>query len=275
MIDDAPLALVPLVVHNLAGDWSDSSNPNGVWSYREDLNALPHVSDWTPLSSSVPQPAWSRLGTNPNYLPAWFKSTSDNPSGFDFLTGDVVLHSTDTFRGPMGDANVAWTSPKDGTIDVAGSVWMVRDIGRGNTWKLWFNTDSVTAGHVSSGDPYDRSAPFDLSSGAGGGAALSDISVSSGDEIRLHLLADDPASGGDFVATNLRITFLADATFVFSSSESGSTFECQLDSSSFAPCSSPTVYTGLRAGNHSFAVRATDSAGNVDSSLAEYTWQIE
>ena len=54
----------------------------------------------------------------------------------------------------------------------------------------------------------------------------------------------------------------------------GLTFQCQLDGSAFTPCASPQGYSNLGGGSHTFAVRATDGAGNSDSSPASYTWTI-
>jgi hypothetical protein len=65
------------------------------------------------------------------------------------------------------------------------------------------------------------------------------------------------------------------ATFEFSSSEPGSTFECSLDGSAFAACASPHNVLGLGEGEHRFEVRAVDTAGNVDDSPASRTWAIE
>jgi hypothetical protein len=63
------------------------------------------------------------------------------------------------------------------------------------------------------------------------------------------------------------------ATFTFSANETA-TFECSLDGVPFAACASPVTYNDLAVGNHTFAVRATDAAGNVDQSPATRAWTI-
>jgi hypothetical protein len=64
-----------------------------------------------------------------------------------------------------------------------------------------------------------------------------------------------------------------DASFAFTSTEPGS-FECALDGAAWTPCTSPTAYSGLPDGTHTFGVRAKDSAGNADPSPAAKTWTI-
>jgi hypothetical protein len=70
-------------------------------------------------------------------------------------------------------------------------------------------------------------------------------------------------------------TTATSGTFSFSATESGSTFACKLDSASWAACSSPQSLSGLAVGTHAFSVRATDGAGNTDSTPATRNWTVE
>jgi subtilisin family serine protease len=69
-------------------------------------------------------------------------------------------------------------------------------------------------------------------------------------------------------------TSVRSASFAFTASEPAEAFECSLDGSAFAGCSSPASYDGLAVGEHSFAVRARDTAGNWTSTPASRTWTI-
>jgi hypothetical protein len=64
-----------------------------------------------------------------------------------------------------------------------------------------------------------------------------------------------------------------EATFFFSSSEPKSTFQCKLDAAT-SPCVSPTTYTGLANGTHTFEVKATDAASNTDPTPASRRWKV-
>ena len=76
------------------------------------------------------------------------------------------------------------------------------------------------------------------------------------------------ASGPSGTTTN------AFATFTFTATEP-STFLCQLDGAANAePCSSPKTYVNLTAGDHTFAVWATDLNGNADPTPATRSWTI-
>jgi hypothetical protein len=71
------------------------------------------------------------------------------------------------------------------------------------------------------------------------------------------------------------ITNQTSASFTFTSSEAGSTFQCSLDNpTTFGACP-PGGYTGLSQGQHTFRVRATDAAGNTDATPAAYMWTVD
>jgi glucose/arabinose dehydrogenase len=65
------------------------------------------------------------------------------------------------------------------------------------------------------------------------------------------------------------------ASFSFSSSEAGSTFQCRRDASSFSACTSPKSYSSLNQGNHTIRVRAIDKAGNIDATAASRSWFVD
>jgi hypothetical protein len=69
-------------------------------------------------------------------------------------------------------------------------------------------------------------------------------------------------------------TTATNATIAFSSSEPGSTFQCQVDGLAWSACLPPVSYAGLAYGQHTFNVRAIDPASNVDASPASLTWTV-
>ena len=64
-------------------------------------------------------------------------------------------------------------------------------------------------------------------------------------------------------------------SFGFSANEGGSSFECRLDGGGWSACSSPTAYSKLADGPHSFEVRATDPASNTDPTPARRDFTID
>lgn len=67
----------------------------------------------------------------------------------------------------------------------------------------------------------------------------------------------------------------SEASFSFSSGETGTTYMCSLDSEAPATCQSPVTLESLSGGTHTFHVTAIDAAGNVQPSPASYTWTVD
>ncbi|MGC1852489.1 MAG: Ig-like domain-containing protein, partial [Solirubrobacterales bacterium] len=86
---------------------------------------------------------------------------------------------------------------------------------------------------------------------------------------------DSTAPETTFVASPPPATTSTSASFFFAAGEPGSSFECRVETGAFDACTSPVSFADLTVGGHSFSVRATDAAGNVDSTPAERSWTVE
>ena len=191
--------------YDLNDDWGDTQNPNGVWTYRAGEYIM-HSQLNSPHTPSG-QPVW--MGQD-GYLPIWFKY--QGPNYFDIRTGEVYVHSAN--HDGEGIANILWTSPSDGIIDISGAAWFAADDagqeGRSSVWSLWLNGLLLTHGEVSWGDPYDWNSPFLFSLGSGGADVLQGIPVLTGDQVILQVKKEF-GPYGTFVGINFSVTFGQDS----------------------------------------------------------------
>jgi hypothetical protein len=204
-------------VYDLASDWSDSTNPNGVWQYgtmSPSLGFTPfpiHVNDYINVGSPAftgNQPAWTdTVDTGSNGSPQGLAKSVGN-SLFDFPSGLVGGHTP----ASSDYLAVKWTATAAGTIDLSGSVWMWRDLGRHEALSLFVNNSALIGGVAipvrSTG--VNSSNPFTLAqaivAGGGGAGSLLDIPVTSGETV---ILAARRIDAEDFVGMNFTINFTA------------------------------------------------------------------
>jgi hypothetical protein len=64
------------------------------------------------------------------------------------------------------------------------------------------------------------------------------------------------------------------ATFDLGSTETGVTYECELDAGGYSACADPHTIT-VGDGSHTRRARAIDAAGNVDGTPAGYSWSVD
>ena len=64
-------------------------------------------------------------------------------------------------------------------------------------------------------------------------------------------------------------------SFTFAATETPVTYECSLNGAAFAACNTPFNTTVSAEGDQVLLVRATDEAGNVDATPAEYRWTLD
>jgi hypothetical protein len=64
------------------------------------------------------------------------------------------------------------------------------------------------------------------------------------------------------------------AIFTFAADQPGSAFQCKLDKKPFKPCKSPFKAKKLKAGSHSFQVKAISAQGLADPTPAVFKWKL-
>jgi hypothetical protein len=161
-----------------------------------------------------------------------------------FATGDVTLDS------PFGvlTGAVSEIAPMNGTTYAVAVTGMA---GSGTI------TATIAPG-----------AATDLAGQPNGASSSTDNTVSF-DDLRPNTTID---------SNPLNPTSSTSASFSFSGTDTGSGvvgFGCSLDGGGFSACTSPQNYSSLADGSHTFQVRASDSAGNVDASPASFTWVVD
>jgi hypothetical protein len=233
---------------------------------------------------------------DPCTSPLSFFSLTNGPHTFEVRASDAAGNvdptpasytwNIDATAPTVLSVNLAGTSPTN-AASVGFTVTFSEPVSGVDETDFTVTASGVTAAAVTSvsGGPTIYTVTVDTGSGDG--------------TLRLDVLDDDsirdasnnPLNGGftagqsytvDKTAPDTQIdsmpadpTNSRDASFTFSSPDGGLTFECQIDGGGFGSCASPANYSSLADGPHTFEVRSTDAAGNVDPSPASTTWNID
>ena len=186
-------------------------------------------------------------------------------SGADTLTGNPMPNR---FESGSGDDTL---NAADGVADA------VLDCGPGandvlNRDPAAIDADSVVSGCETVNPPLTPVTPPPDGGGGGGdggggdGAGGDGGGGGGGDTPR----DSDPPEGAirkvKVNGDDVKVTFRSD--------EPGSTFACKLDKKPYKRCTSPKTYRNLKEGKHKILVRATDAAGNVDSTPAKAKFEV-
>jgi hypothetical protein len=172
---------------------------------------------------------------------------------------------------------VSITAPTNGT-SVRGTVVLAANAADsdGTVSSVQFKVDGTNQGAADTSAPYtvnwDTTAVSEASHTITAVATDNDSNATTSSSVTVTV--DNTAPNTTITSTPINTTQSGSASFTFSSNESPVTFACQIDGGGFSTCTSPKNYTGLAFGSHTFQVRATDPAGNVDSTPASETWSI-
>lgn len=101
----------------------------------------------------------------------------------------------------------AWASPADGVLTLAGTIWQTAAADTNQQWRVLVDSDAITEGTLLTGQ-FTAASPLSIAFGAGGPAAVRNISVKAGELIRVLVTG---GKLGDAVA-NVTASFHAGAT---------------------------------------------------------------
>lgn len=187
--------------YNLAADWSDAQNPNGVWSLYKNATDLFAINQSDFSSDGSMQHAWADQPCFLNaHVPVWLKSKS---------SGVINAHGSEFDRTGANVTFVRWTCPSDGYATISGSIWTVSLYKRTMGWNLLHNGSAITGGTVYSDGAQDADHPVLFSAGNGGAEVLS-FGVKKGDAVDLLLTSiSEGGNLGDSVGLSLAIDSVA------------------------------------------------------------------
>jgi hypothetical protein len=167
-ISSCGLLAAGTIDYNVTSGWSNSANPNGVWSYdylfNSALHNLPYQSGLgagtcfnTAQGISGGYANGVTNGGSPGCSPAMFLTTGAySPSGIqNWAAGDVMIQTYDpTNGGSSGPANILWTAPVSGTVTISGSLWYALNglsVNRTDAFSLTLASSLADAGILNSG----------------------------------------------------------------------------------------------------------------------------
>ena len=184
-------------VYDLADDWSDASNPNGVWSLKKNHVDLFTINQPDYYQNGTNQKAWADQPSALNaHVPVWVKRNED---------GNINAHSAELDRTGSDYTAAVWTSPLAGQILMSGKLWTTRPGGRVVRWQLRVDGAVVSQGDLVANGTHDENTPFDLAAGSGGlGALVQTVQI--GDEVELGLVSVSQSGDlGDVIGMDLTI----------------------------------------------------------------------
>jgi len=199
------------------------------------------------------------------------EATAENTFAIDLTDPTVTVEEGATQNDPTNASPINFTATFDEEVTGFGNA----DVTLGGTANP--DTTLVTGGPAVyniavSGMANDGTVTASVDNEAAEDAAgnLSQASTSTDNEVTYDTTA--PSSGID--ESPPEFSDSDSATFEFQA-EDGATIECKLDDGDWEECESPKIYNNLDEGEHTFLLRATDAAGNVQDPHITYGWTVD
>jgi hypothetical protein len=184
-----------------------------------------------------------------------------------------ALELTPTTAGTVPPPGLAVSMTPSAT-GVAGTVTLAASVTSGTAARVEFLANGQL---IASDATVAYSTPWDTTTVDDGSVSLTARAVSSSGETATSAaqsVSVDNTAPDATITSGPSGTVTSDAASFSFAATGASTFQCSLNGSAWASCSSPTAYSGLSNATHTFNVRAADAMGNVDQTPASRSWTV-
>jgi hypothetical protein len=196
-------------LYNLTTDWSNGSNPNGVWSYNQ--NSAP-ISLFQTFWWGQSGWGYMWIGDGCILKAEPYPTGVTDPWGttlapaHDWKAGDIILAALSLpYGGDTTFVNVRWTSPADGTINIIGRAWDAQIFSdRDMSWSLMVGGKTV-AQRSSVRGIFRKDNEARFSANQVNGHSLDGIPVTRGEVVEFRVVAT--TYYGHFVGLQEQILF--------------------------------------------------------------------
>jgi hypothetical protein len=187
-------------VYNLANDWSDTVNPNGVWALYKNTTDLFTINQPDFSNNGTYQKAWADQQCYFNaHVPMWLKGNTD---------GIIYTHGAEYDRTGSNITFARWTSPEDGIVTISGAVWTAALNRRTMGWNLRYDGANITGGTLYSNGNQGAATPVLFSQGSGGAGVLT-FAIEQGQTIDLLFTSiSENGNLGESLALDFTITVI-------------------------------------------------------------------
>ncbi|MDX6584157.1 MAG: large repetitive protein [Solirubrobacterales bacterium] len=241
-----------------------------------------------------------KFDSNGNFLRLWGKDVVSAGPDETGTGAEICVAVVDTCKAAIGSSGLGGELAIPGglAVDPAGNVYVSEFTGHriqkfdsaGHFLRLW-GQDVVSAGAGNIGTGFEicvatvdtcKNGSNSLPSLGGqminptglGMDTAGNLYVADSGNMRIQKFTPDPPPATT-ITPGPSAFATATPSFQFSSSDTGSTFECSVDGGAFAACASPLTTTPLADGVHTLQVRAIDPARQVDATPDSRAFSVD
>ena len=222
-------------------------------------------------SSCTPNTLIGSSSTGPNYSVAWNNQPVDGTYQVLASASDAAGNTLDSAKQTVTINNAPVTTVSSGPANPTNSTGATFSFSAPNAVSYQCQLDGGGFSACTSPKTYTSLAAGSHTFQVRGIDGIGDVGQPASSTWTIDLSAPDTS----ITSNPANPTGSTAASFSFTATEPGSTFECQLDGGGWGACTSPKAYAGLSGGSHTFQARATDPGGNTDATPASFTWTID